>query len=154
MEGPSLGPGGEDITWPDQVAPGGRKASDTRKIKPQTSNLIAPGAFCLVVPPLDQEYPALGRAGLGPRGSCSGLAGPEGTQVSEGRQQGGDVGELRALPPKEAGGPPEWPRPAIPPPEGVVLRGARHCQAGERTARLAAAVWGSHPCPYSRGSIP
>ena len=38
MEGPPLGPGGEDITWPDQVAPRGRKASSTRKIKPQTSN--------------------------------------------------------------------------------------------------------------------
>ena len=38
MEGPPLGPGGEDITWPDQVAPWGRKASSTRKIKPQTSN--------------------------------------------------------------------------------------------------------------------
>ena len=46
MEGPPLGPGGEDITWPDQVAPRGRKASSTRKIKPQTSNhmksLVAP----------------------------------------------------------------------------------------------------------------
>ena len=39
MEGPPLGPGGEDITWPDQVAPRGRKASSTRKIKPQNSNL-------------------------------------------------------------------------------------------------------------------
>ena len=38
MEGPPLGPGGEDITWPDQVALWGRKASSTRKIKPQTSN--------------------------------------------------------------------------------------------------------------------
>ena len=38
MEGPPLGPGGEDITWPDQVAPRGRKASSTLKIKPQTSN--------------------------------------------------------------------------------------------------------------------
>ena len=38
MEGPPLGPGGEDITWPDQVPPRGRKASSTRKIKPQTSN--------------------------------------------------------------------------------------------------------------------
>ena len=38
MEGTPLGPGGEDITWPDQVAPRGRKASSTRKIKPQTSN--------------------------------------------------------------------------------------------------------------------
>ena len=36
------GPGGEDITWPDQVAPRGRKASSTRKIKPQTSNLSKP----------------------------------------------------------------------------------------------------------------
>ena len=40
MEGPPLGPGGEDITSPDQVAPRGRKASSTRKIKPQTSNLL------------------------------------------------------------------------------------------------------------------
>ena len=39
MEGPPLGPGGEDITWPDQVAPRGRKASSTHNIKPQTSNL-------------------------------------------------------------------------------------------------------------------
>ena len=36
---PPLGPGGEDITWPDQVPPRGRKASSTHKIKPQTSNL-------------------------------------------------------------------------------------------------------------------
>ena len=28
-----------NITWPDQVAPRGRKASSTRKIKPKTSNL-------------------------------------------------------------------------------------------------------------------
>ena len=40
MEGPPLGPGGEDITWPDQVAPRGRKASSTRQIKPQTSNRV------------------------------------------------------------------------------------------------------------------
>ena len=39
MEGPPLGPGGEDITWRDHVAPRGRKSSSTRKIKPQTSNL-------------------------------------------------------------------------------------------------------------------
>ena len=39
MKGPPLGPGGEDITWPDQVAPRGRKASSTRKIRTQTSNL-------------------------------------------------------------------------------------------------------------------
>ena len=40
MKGPPLGPSGEDITWPDQVACRGRKASSTRKIKPQTSNLL------------------------------------------------------------------------------------------------------------------
>ena len=42
MEVPPLGPAGEDITWPDQVAPRGRKASSTRKIKPQTSNQTTP----------------------------------------------------------------------------------------------------------------
>ena len=41
MKGPPLGPGGEDITWPNQVAPRGRKSSSTRKIKPQTSNLTS-----------------------------------------------------------------------------------------------------------------
>ena len=46
MEGPPLGPGGEDITWPDQVAPRGRKASSTRKIKPQTSNLNTVISMC------------------------------------------------------------------------------------------------------------
>ena len=40
MKGPPPSPGGEDITWPDQVAPRGRKASSPRKIKPQTSNPI------------------------------------------------------------------------------------------------------------------
>ena len=39
MKGPPLGPGGEDITWPDQVAPRSRKASSTGNLKPQTSNL-------------------------------------------------------------------------------------------------------------------
>ena len=42
MEGPPLGPGGEDITWPDQVAPRGRKASSTRKITPQTFKPLRP----------------------------------------------------------------------------------------------------------------
>ena len=40
MKGPPLGLGGEDITWPDQVAPWGRKASSTRKLKPQISNRL------------------------------------------------------------------------------------------------------------------
>ena len=39
MKGPPIGSGGEDITWPDQVGSRGRKASSTRKIKHQTSNL-------------------------------------------------------------------------------------------------------------------
>ena len=38
MKGPLLGPGGEDITWRNQVAPQSRKASSTRNLKPQTSN--------------------------------------------------------------------------------------------------------------------
>ena len=42
MKGPPLGPVGKEITWPDQVAPWGRKASSTRKIKPQTSNCTVP----------------------------------------------------------------------------------------------------------------
>ena len=42
---PPLGPGWEDITWPDQVAPRGRKASSTRKIKPQASNLLSPACI-------------------------------------------------------------------------------------------------------------
>ena len=37
MKRPPLGPGAGDITWPDQVAPWGRKASSTRNFKPQTS---------------------------------------------------------------------------------------------------------------------
>ena len=45
MKGPPLGPRGEDITWLDQVAPRGRKASSTRKLKPQTSNLLALGGM-------------------------------------------------------------------------------------------------------------
>ena len=50
MEGPPLGPGGEDITWPDQVAPRSRKASSTRKIKPQTSNLVPPPRLFSIFP--------------------------------------------------------------------------------------------------------
>ena len=55
MEGPPLGPGGEDITWPDQVAPRGRKASSTRKIKPQTSNLEG---FQAIAAPLTAMFEA------------------------------------------------------------------------------------------------
>ena len=38
--GSLLGAGGEDITWPDQVALRDRKAYSALKIKPQTSNLM------------------------------------------------------------------------------------------------------------------
>ena len=61
MEGPPLGPGGEDITWPDQVAPRGRKASSTRKIKPQTSNLSG------VRPGPTSRWPWVRCAGVGAR---------------------------------------------------------------------------------------
>ena len=33
MKHPPLGPGGEDITWPDQVAPRGRRTPSTQKFK-------------------------------------------------------------------------------------------------------------------------
>ena len=46
MKGPPLGPGGEDITWPDQVAPCGRRTPSARKVKPQTSNLLAIYSCC------------------------------------------------------------------------------------------------------------
>ena len=42
MKGPRLGPGGEDITWPEQVAPRGRMASSTHNHKPQTSHPSSP----------------------------------------------------------------------------------------------------------------
>ena len=61
MEGLPLGPGGEDITWPDQVAPRGRKASSTRKIKPQTSKVFrncidASAIFTLYTRNLNQNF--------------------------------------------------------------------------------------------------
>ena len=45
MKGPPLGPGGEDITWPDQVAPQGPKGVSYPQN--QTSHLKP---FCQVVP--------------------------------------------------------------------------------------------------------
>ena len=40
MEGSRLGPGGDDITWPDQVAPGAeeRLVPEKSYLKPQTSS--------------------------------------------------------------------------------------------------------------------
>ena len=42
IKGPPLGPDWEYITRPDTVAPWGRRASSTRHLKPQTSNLKPP----------------------------------------------------------------------------------------------------------------
>ena len=39
MKGPSLGPSGKDITWPDQVAARSRRMPRTRKNETPTSNL-------------------------------------------------------------------------------------------------------------------
>ena len=61
MEGPPLGPGGDDITWPDQVTPRGRKASSTRKIEPQTSNRIMCPELDGVNLQTDNEWPWLRR---------------------------------------------------------------------------------------------
>ena len=58
MKGPPLGPGREDITWPDQVAPRSRKASSTGSVKPQTSNLSSLPSL-LSPPPVTCLSPAL-----------------------------------------------------------------------------------------------
>ena len=122
-----------------QEAPDGAAVGDT--------HAMAPGALGFVVLPLDQVYPAMGRFDPGPRGGCPGSAGREAAQVPEGRQQGGDPGELHALPPMEAGGPPDYGRPAIPPAEGLVERGARHRQA------LGNAIQGRQPPPGVRARV-
>ena len=76
MEGPPLGPGGEDITWPDQVAPRGRKASSTRKIKPQTSNLPAAGRRQTGGAQDGANGAALSEAGPGKTGARTRAGGP------------------------------------------------------------------------------
>ena len=96
---------------------------------------MAPGALGFVVPPLYQEYLALGRVDPGPRGGCPGPVDREGAPVPEGCQQRSDLGELHALPPMEAVGPPEWGHPAIPPTEGLLERGAGHHQALENASQ-------------------
>ena len=65
MEGPPLGPGGEDITWPDQVAPRGRKASSIRKMKPQNSNrqYTAGGHTALSKQAVGERIGAIGAGG-------------------------------------------------------------------------------------------
>ena len=46
MKDPPLPPVGEDITWPDQVARRGRKASSTRNLRPQNLKTSKPHASC------------------------------------------------------------------------------------------------------------
>ena len=58
-----------------------------------------------------------------------------------------DLGELRALPPMEAGGPPERGCRAIPPAKGLVECGARHCQA------MGDALQGRKPPPRVRARV-
>ena len=104
MEGPPLGPGGEDITWPDQVDPRGRKACSTRKIKSQTSNLIP----LVVIPQLSHPYTSTTRG----RASAPWRSGT----VSQSRSQGRAPPAL-ALAPLAASVPAApAPRPAPPPP--------------------------------------
>ena len=67
--------------------------------------------------------------------------------MPDGRQHESDLGEPRALPPIEAGGPPEGGRPAIPPAEGLVERGTRHCQA------LGDVLQGRQPPPWLRAHV-
>ena len=89
MEGPPLGPGGEDITWPDQVAPQGRKASSTRKIKPQTSNLNEPGsrpASACPTQPASKAGGASPRVGKGTTAWGKPTGAPRATGLDEARR--------------------------------------------------------------------
>ena len=58
MRGPPLGPGGEDISWPEQVAPRGRNASITRNLKPHTPTGHPPLTQDLTKPALATAQPA------------------------------------------------------------------------------------------------
>ena len=77
MKGPELGPRGEDITWPDQMTPRGRRTPSSRRVKPQTSNLSGSGSHA----PTGRG--PCGRGGLVPGGVWGG---------EEGRAAGGFVG--------------------------------------------------------------
>ena len=56
MKGPAVGPAGEDITLPDQVAPRGPKASSTRNLKSQTSKLKPLVVAPFLLPPPHDGY--------------------------------------------------------------------------------------------------
>ena len=43
MKGPPLGPGGENITWPDKAAPQSRKALSPQNLKCQNFKTFGPG---------------------------------------------------------------------------------------------------------------
>ena len=96
MEGPPLGPGGEDITWPDQVAPRGRKASSTRKIKPQTSNLNA--GQCVRQP---REGRRRNRQAPPPKKKKKEGGGGKGTKTAHSRQTARQHHHRRPNPPQE-----------------------------------------------------
>ena len=51
MQGPPPGPFGEDITWPDQVAPRGRRrlVPEKSSLKPQTATASERLTLCLLV---------------------------------------------------------------------------------------------------------
>ena len=88
-----------------------------------------PGSLRHIVPPLDQECPALRRAGPHLRGRGPAAADVEGTQVPEGRQQRGHPVWPHALAPMVARGPLQRGNRAVPLSEGLVERGPGHCQA-------------------------
>ena len=85
------------------------------------THLVAPGSFCHIVPPLDHERPALRRAGPGLRGGAPAAVDGEGTQVAS---RGATLSGHTPLPQWRRGG-----TRAVPPAEGLVERGPRHCQA-------------------------
>ena len=60
MKGPQLGCVRQEITWPDQVAPRGRKASSILDLNPQTSNCSGQWTSCNTLPH------CLGTVGSGP----------------------------------------------------------------------------------------
>ena len=121
MEGPPLGPGGEDITWPDQVAPRGRKASSTRKIKPQTSNLLPPPQRA--TPARKGARPRAGAGSPRPRRPHPGHMG-RGTLAarSRGRAAGGGTAPDTRRPSQRWQATPSGDGP-LPPPQDAALTG-------------------------------
>ena len=183
MEGPPLGTGGEDITWPDQVAPRGRKASSTRKIKPQTSNLpwagnkagvtgvvLSIGGVAPHTTPVRARQPSLGaicaaswRVGAGslvPRGSCGSRQRGRGGRPRSGSSLGRGERGPSPLPRGVGAGAPAACRPV-----GGVGGGSRRglpappLGCGPRFPTLAPLLSSAHPppacaCGRGRGAAP